>query len=170
MFTQIFPHLWMHLPREERLVLADHFKLVRTGITEVKDQTVITDGYTTADLSVITAEAMAEFVGSSVVDTSFTRLWEITCAKAHSIVNPPVGVITSDGLMDDTLVAPPYGEKTCEICGCKMAGPGVDENTVCAEEDRHPPANPIATQAPKVEPTIITPPKTDAKVDTTSKE
>lgn len=32
---------------------------------------------------------------------------------------------------------PPFGEKTCEDCGCQMAGPGVNADTQCAEIEKH---------------------------------
>lgn len=92
-FTQIPPQLWMLVPREERLRLAEVFELGKTGITEVRDQEVITDGYNADDLSVITSERMAEYVGS---EESFPRLWELSVAKARSEVNPPVGILESE--------------------------------------------------------------------------
>lgn len=33
---------------------------------------------------------------------------------------------------------PETGTKVCEVCGCTMTGPGIDENTVCAEAQSHP--------------------------------
>lgn len=90
MYDKVFVHLWMHLPKNERGRIAYVFDLNRSGISEVKDEQVITDGYCQADLLGITAEKMEEYVGSK---ESFNRLWELTCAKAHSECNPPVGVI-----------------------------------------------------------------------------
>lgn len=31
-----------------------------------------------------------------------------------------------------------FGEKICEVCGCKMAGPGVTPDMECAEIVNHP--------------------------------
>ena len=90
MFDHVLPALWMALSREERTLLAEHFELVPNGTTHVMNEEVISDGYTYEDLSGISAEKMEAFVGSS---ESFPRLWELTVAKARSILNPPMGVI-----------------------------------------------------------------------------
>lgn len=86
MYIQIVPQLWMLVPKAERDLLAKQFELPRTGITEVIDQTVITDGYRAEDLINITLEKMVAFVGS---EESFMRAWELTTMKAHSLLNPP---------------------------------------------------------------------------------
>lgn len=93
-FEKVPVQLWMLVPREERLRLAEVFELGKTGITEVRDQEVVTDGYNADDLSVITAERMASYVGS---EESFPRLWELTVAKAKHEVHPPVGKLESEG-------------------------------------------------------------------------
>ena len=92
MYTQILPQLWMLVPKAERDYIAEVFSLTRAGITEVKDQEVITDGYTANDLAGITLEKMTVFIGS---EETFPRAWELTVAKAHSVINPPVGIIAS---------------------------------------------------------------------------
>lgn len=80
----------MLLSREIRHHLATVFNIPFSGVTEIRDQEVITDGRTMNDLEAISAEKMAEYVGST---DSFARLFELTVAKAHSELNPPVGVI-----------------------------------------------------------------------------
>lgn len=86
MFDHIYTHIWMLVPYEERMVLVEHFDITKSGVTEIRNEEVLTDGYTNDDLAAITAERMAAFVGS---EEPFMRLWELTVAKAHSIVNPP---------------------------------------------------------------------------------
>ncbi len=56
----------------------------------------------------------------------------------------PVGEVKIATMADDSeeLNAPPYGEKVCNVCGCKMSGPGVNQFTECAEADRHPKKEP----------------------------
>lgn len=89
-FDRIVPQLWMLVSPAERLVIAASFTLPRSGITEIRDQDVVTDGYTIDDLQHLTAERMAEWVGEPAdTELSFSRLWELTVAKAHSIVMPP---------------------------------------------------------------------------------
>lgn len=90
MYTQIVPQLWMLVDREQRNHLAKVFGLVKTGVAEIKDQDVISDGFSQEDLKEITEARMIEYVGST---DSFPRLWELTVAKAKSELNPPIGVI-----------------------------------------------------------------------------
>lgn len=66
------------------------WKIPRSGVSEVRDQTVISDGHTYEDLLAITHERMNEYIGS---EETFARAWEITVAKAYSELHPPIGVI-----------------------------------------------------------------------------
>lgn len=110
MYDKVFVHLWMHLPRNERDRIAYVFDLNKTGITEIKDEAVITDGYNQGDLMGITAEKMETYVGSTA---SFNRLWELTCAKAHAECNPPVGLIAKNEAGDNEIQdVPPMKLKT----------------------------------------------------------
>lgn len=100
MFDKIYPQMWMELPHEIRLQLAKDFELVKSKGTEVIDRNVVSDGYTTADLAKITKAKMEEYVGSTA---EFPRLWEITVAKAKSIVNPAVDFVD---LVEEHTTAP----------------------------------------------------------------
>lgn len=98
MFDKIYVPNWMSLPKDIRHRLTVVFNIQRSGITEIRDQDVITDGVTNADLSVITLQKMNEYIGS---DENFTRAWELTIAKAKYELNPPeieigVGLIEED--------------------------------------------------------------------------
>lgn len=93
MYERVLPALWMLVPREERAVIARDFDIVATGVTEVRDQTVLSDGFTYDDLGKLTVEAMSEYVGST---ETLPRLWELTVAKARSIVHPVVGMISGE--------------------------------------------------------------------------
>lgn len=86
---KVYQQHWIDLPKDVRNKLTEVFEIPNTGITEVRDQTVLSDGTTNTDLLAITAEKMAAYVGSSVSDTSYHRLWELTLAKVHSELNPP---------------------------------------------------------------------------------
>lgn len=92
--------MWTELSHPVRTKLVEVFGIVKTGISEVRDQTLISDGTTTDDLKVITAEKMAEYVGSDVADTSYARLWELTLAKVKYELNPPTVVIGEGQLKD----------------------------------------------------------------------
>ena len=87
---KIVPQAFMLLPRDIRDHIAQVFDVNRSGITEIRDDTVILDGRTLEDLSVITSEKMAEYVGSV---ESFGRLWELSIAKAKHELYPPAMVI-----------------------------------------------------------------------------
>lgn len=91
MFDRIYVHNWISLDKEIRKHLVSVFGLVPTGIAEIRDQTVISDGYSNADLDRITAAKMAEYVGSN---ESFPRLWELTLAKVKYELHPPIDLET----------------------------------------------------------------------------
>lgn len=80
----------MHISKEVRDYIALMWKIPQSGITEIRDQYVISDGHTYEDLVVITLEKMCEYIGS---EESFARAWEITCAKAYSELHPPEMVL-----------------------------------------------------------------------------
>ena len=83
---------WLQLPTEVKTHLINVFKIARTGISEVRDNTVISDGYSQNDLKAITHAAMNEYIGS---EENFLRAWEITLAKAHFELHPPIGEIVA---------------------------------------------------------------------------
>lgn len=86
MFERIYQQHWMALPKNVRHHLVEIFDIKRSGITEIRDQEVISDGTTNNDLGEITLEKLNEYIGS--VET-FPRAWEITLMKVHSELNPP---------------------------------------------------------------------------------
>jgi hypothetical protein len=59
---------------------------VRTGVAEVRDQAIVSDGITNDDLKIITSERMAEYTGST---GSYNQLWITTVSKANYELNPP---------------------------------------------------------------------------------
>ncbi len=81
MFEKISIGLWMFLPRAHRDHLVSVFDLKRTGISEIKNEEVISDGYSNADLEGITKEKMEAYIGSEA--ESFHRAWEITLSKCR---------------------------------------------------------------------------------------
>lgn len=94
-FENIYSHLWMQVPAEERKILAEVFNLEKTGIAEIRDQSVISDGHSNDDLLLITKDKMEAFIGSEA--ENFARAWELTVAKARSIVNPPIEIKMPEG-------------------------------------------------------------------------
>lgn len=106
MYDKIVSQQWMLAPREIREHLAEVFNVNKSGITEIVDQTVKTDGRTSEDLAVITGDAMAKYVGSV---ESFGRLWELSLAKAKYELNPPIAIVKPIAAVLD--VATPEEEK-----------------------------------------------------------
>ncbi len=91
MFERIYQQHWINLPKETRQHLVKVFSLGATGITEVRDNTVVSDGFTNTDLERITLSKMAEYVGSSLESMeTFARLWEITLSKVNQELYPPI--------------------------------------------------------------------------------
>ncbi len=95
---KIYSQHWIDLPQATRNHLVKVFNIPLTGITEIRDQTVVSDGHTNSDLQAITLEKMAAYVGSPAT-LSFSRLWEITLSKIKYELNPPVLEIKKDGLI-----------------------------------------------------------------------
>lgn len=84
--NRLYTTNWVEQPKEIREHLMKVFGIVRTGISEVRDMVLISDGVTNTDLLNVTSEKMAEYVGSV---ESFSRLWELSVAKARYELNPP---------------------------------------------------------------------------------
>lgn len=91
---QIFPQMWIKLDKEVREHLIKIFSISRTGITEIVDQTIVSDGYTVDDLKAISLEKMNEYIGS---EETFGRAWEITLSKVKHELHPPLGQIGDSG-------------------------------------------------------------------------
>lgn len=87
MFNKVYTQHWLELSKETRTHLREVFNIPRTGITEVRDTTIVSDGTTNSDLESITSERMERYVGSK---ESYPRLWELTLAKVRYELNPPM--------------------------------------------------------------------------------
>lgn len=81
------------MDKKVRNHLAEVFHIVSSGVTEIRDQYVVSDGFTMDDLKGITLEKMCVYIGSQ---ETFMRAWEITLMKVKSELNPPVGEIVSE--------------------------------------------------------------------------
>lgn len=87
---KIYQPLWLTLDKKTRDHLARVFGVPTSGIAEIRDQVIISDGRTNADLESITKEKMEEYVGSTA---DFARLWEITLSKSRFELSPSIGEI-----------------------------------------------------------------------------
>ncbi len=94
MQNQIFPQQFTALTRDvrEHLIIEFGLPMTPSAPTHVMNGDLVDSGYTKEDLSKITLEKMCEYIGSQ---ETFGRAWEITLAKVHSELNPPMGTITS---------------------------------------------------------------------------
>lgn len=127
---KIYQQVWIDLPKPTRIHLAKVFGLIPNGIAEIRDQVVISDGYTNDDLSKITAPKMAEYVGST---ESFSRLWELTLAKVRYELNPPINLeeeIKREQVISSVQSSTPVvKEKFCDFCDAK----GVKHKSICTK-------------------------------------
>lgn len=88
MTEQIYQHQFMALPRDVRDRLRLIFNIPRTGIIEVVDKTVITDGTTNENMKVVTHEKLKEYIGSD--EESYAKAWEIAVSKAEGELIEPI--------------------------------------------------------------------------------
>ena len=105
---QLFVPEWLKLPRETRILLADKFGLTRDVCTEVDGGVVKCDGFSNKMLANLTADIMAEYLGSDSND--FYELFTKTIEKityVEPIVEPVVtiaAVNTVDNVINETLI------------------------------------------------------------------
>lgn len=78
---------WMKLSRPVREKLSELFGLERTGISEIRDDEVISDGFSDYDLQGITKEKMCEITGLPC-ELSFSSLWEVITVKITNDFHP----------------------------------------------------------------------------------
>lgn len=100
MYNNIPSQLWMLLDKPTRSYLATVFRIPMTGVREIIDDRVISDGYSNTDLHAITLEKMIEYIGS---EETFPRAWEMTCAKANKELNPSV-IPMADEPKDEVII------------------------------------------------------------------
>ena len=112
---KIYPQVFTALPKEKRDFLVKVFKIPGpTNPTHVVDQEVVDAGYSKDDLAHITLEKMCEYIGSQ---ETFGRAWEITLAKVHAELNPPIATIqningeaTAVDIVETVTITEPNGE------------------------------------------------------------
>jgi hypothetical protein len=104
---------WMRLPRETRSKLSEMFGLERTGVSEIRDDEVISDGYSDDDLSNITKEKLIGITKLSD-EFSFQSMWELLIAHINPVEIPET--IESEG---ETLVFDKLPEIYCTTCTSK---------------------------------------------------
>lgn len=107
---------WMLLDIQVKQKLISVFGIVKSGYSEIRDNIVVTDGYTQEDLKKITLEKMNEYIGSE--ETSFLRAWEVTLSKVNFELNPPVGELKSK---DGAITVEPVKEETIKTNETKNA-------------------------------------------------
>lgn len=89
MYNNIPSQLWMLLDKDIRIYLATVFEIPMTGVREIIDDRIISDGHSNADLMAITLEKMTSYIGS---EETFPRAWEITCSKAKGELHPAINL------------------------------------------------------------------------------
>lgn len=123
---RIYPQMWLEVSKEIREHLAKVFNLTRTGTSEIRNETVISDGYTIEDLGGITAEKMAEYVG---YPNSFHILWAICQKKAELELNPPKIITELKQVIHNIDNPIPLSERFCDECDSK----GIRHKSYCSK-------------------------------------
>src|SRR5260221_10529239 len=70
------PRYWLGVRQETRAKIASFLGISKTGGSEVIGQTVVSDGYTADDLSVITLERLRHELGLTESDDNFYQLFD----------------------------------------------------------------------------------------------
>ena len=109
---RIYTQVWMSVPKLVRHQLVKDFNIRRTGNVEVINDTVVTDGYTNADLMVFTIDSMTHYAQER---GSFSHLWDVTVEKAMKIVDPPADLIEVSPNTLEVAAQPKY----CDKCASK---------------------------------------------------
>lgn len=74
---------WLELPIEIRGKLREIFNIPKSTGAQILNKTVVSDGFTHQDLSVVTVEAMQAFLRSDVDD--FWKLMEMTLKRVYEM-------------------------------------------------------------------------------------
>lgn len=90
MNIQISVHEWLQLPMDVRQKLRQIFSIPKSEGARVVDNRVESDGTTYKDLSVVTAEKMAQYLQEDSVDLDFARLFDATIARVNEELHPAV--------------------------------------------------------------------------------
>lgn len=103
MFNRIYVQFWMSLSKETRNKLAVIFSVPKTGVVEVINDTVLTDGHNNTDLEVITLDNLKAYTGQ--LKGTFSELWEMAIIKASETA-------TAMTIEEMEAIPKPY----CEFC------------------------------------------------------
>lgn len=107
---KVYTQHWINLEKPVREHLRKVFSVARSGVTEVRDQTLISDGTNNDDLNAaFTKATMEAYVG---VTESFPHLWDLSVSKATMEVFGPKPIVMN---MDSILVSPNQVEIVKEI-------------------------------------------------------
>jgi hypothetical protein len=80
--------MWVSLSNEVRYRMRTIFNISQSGITEVNDGRVVSDGTTYEDLKALTIEKMQKYVDNPTTD--FHKLIDLTVAKVMEELYPKV--------------------------------------------------------------------------------
>ena len=81
----------MHLDKDVRDLLVSKFDIPRTGIREIVDGTVVSDGVCNEDLKSLTEEKMSEYL-NGVKHETFGHLVDLVVLKLKEELNPTIKV------------------------------------------------------------------------------
>lgn len=102
--NKIYSQYWMTLPQDIRRHLVNLFKMNRSSGSEVRDNTVISDGYTNEDLENINEITMCEYLKLPLGLKSFPELWTLTLGKVNNELHPIVVNFEGITLMPEQVI------------------------------------------------------------------
>lgn len=123
MSNQIYQHQYMHLDVPVKEKLRKIFNIPKTGVAEILNETVISDGIRNEDLAVLTEEAMSAYLGN-VPHETFGHLFDLVVEKIkYEIENPQPIVIVEEvpSIVDEAIK---LSSETKEYCGACVTHKG----------------------------------------------
>ena len=103
MIKQISISQWLSLGRDTQAKLRELFRIPKTGHTEVVDSVVMMDGTTAHDLSTITDEALAKYVGET---GTFLAKFERLLRQIDDAYAPEAAPIIPEAVPETPVVTP----------------------------------------------------------------
>ena len=97
---------WVSLPNEVRWRIRNIFNIPRSGVSDVVDFRIVSDGTTHEDIKVLTAPKMQEYLGTKEQD--FHRLFDLVVARVIDQMSNPKDMIEvhSDSPVNITIETP----------------------------------------------------------------
>lgn len=114
MFERVYPQMWISLDKKIRLHLIKVFGIPVSGVNEVMNNTVVSDGVTVDDLKAISKEKMVEYVHQ---DGEYSKLFELCLLQVNKDLTPvdvSQETVINQALENGSITILP--KKYCDTC------------------------------------------------------